>query len=162
MSHSIIVETTKYISNYLKTIAPNAVCRRAYDPIADIVELKSVNKPVILVVPIDRQGELLREGGTVKNDLIIDVVVNAKLQQSADEQESQVEEIDSLIELVETIFANCHKKKIKDDETGFEINLMNPEHVVLSDIEMIQERNCFLSAIRVNVKVFAESLANSP
>jgi hypothetical protein len=153
---SVIVETTKYILDYLKTIAPETVCRRAYDPIADVSELKAAGKPIILVVPIDRQGELLREGGTVKNDLIVDVVVNAKLQQPADEPEAQVAEIDQLIELVETIFEACHKRNIKDNETGFEIHLINPEHVVLSDIEMIQERNCFLSAIRVNVKVFIE------
>ncbi|MDR1268607.1 MAG: hypothetical protein LBK82_03690 [Planctomycetaceae bacterium] len=157
---SVIVETTKYVLDYLKTIAPNALCRRAYDPIADIVELRAANKPIILVVPIDRTGELLREGGTVKNDLIIDIVVNAKLQHSAEEPELQVAEIDQLIELVEMIFAGCHKRNIKDDENGIEIHLMNPEHVVLSDIEMIQERNCFLSAIQINVKVFIDDLIN--
>jgi hypothetical protein len=156
--NSVIVETTKYIADYLKTIVPKVAVRRSYDPIADVSELKAVGKPIVLVVPISREGELLRESGTVKNDLVVDVVINFKLQQSADEPEKQVEEIDSLIKLVEKIFANCHKKIIKDDEEKFEIHLMNPEHCVLSDIETIQERNCFLSVIRVNVKVFINSL----
>jgi hypothetical protein len=157
---SVIVETTKYVLDYLKTVVPNVLCRRSYDPIADVVELRAVNKPVVLVVPIDRQGELFREGGTIKNDLMIDIVVNSKLQHTGEEPEMQVAEIDQLMELVETIFAACHKRNIKDNETGFEIHLMNPEHVVLSDIEMIQERNCFLSAIRINVKVFIDELIN--
>lgn len=155
---SVIVDTTKYILDYLKTVAPNAVCRRAYYPYADISELKAAGKPVILVVPIERQGELFREGGVVKNDLFIDVIVNAKLQQAADEPEKQVEEIDAFMELVETIFSSCHKRTIKDDTTHTEIHLMNPVHVVLNDDGEIEERNCFLSAIRLQVKLFIDSI----
>jgi hypothetical protein len=151
---SVIVETTKYVLDYLKTVVPNVLCRRSYDPIADVVELRAVNKPVVLVVPIDRQGELFREGGTIKNDLMIDIVVSSKLQHSVEEPELQLAEIDQLIELVETIFSACHKRNIKDNETGIEIHLMNPEHFVLNDLEMIEQHNCFLSAISINVKVF--------
>ncbi|MDR1290105.1 MAG: hypothetical protein LBK06_02775 [Planctomycetaceae bacterium] len=153
---SVIIDSSKIILEYLQTIVPELPCRRSYDPITSITELKMVGKPIVLVVPVERIGTLFRDGGVLKNDLIFDIVVNSKLQ-NTDEPTLLVSEIDDLMLTVEKIFAAFQKITLKNDEYNMEVHLIDSEHFVLNDVEMIRENNCFLSAIRVNTKVFVNS-----
>ena len=148
---TITVETTKIILDRLKTIVPTAVCRRSYFPVADMEELESAGKPVILIVPVERVAECITRGGTIQNKFAIDIAVNAKLQHINDEPETLLEEIDALIEIVETIYNFFLKKIVTETESeNFRVVCDKPEHLIFSDMEMIQQYNCFLSVIRLN------------
>jgi hypothetical protein len=153
---NVVIDSSKIILEYLQTIVPELSCRRSYDPITSITELKMVGKPIVLVVPVERIGTLFREGGILKNDLVFDLVINSKLK-NTDDPDLQVAEIDDLMLIMEKIFTAFQKITLKNDEYNMEVHLIDSECFVLSDVNMIRENNCFVSAIRVNTKVFVNS-----
>ena len=152
---SITVETTKLIVEYLQSIFPNAESRRSYLSTLEPDELDEIGKPVFLVAPVDRDAEKYNQGGLQKNSLTIDICINAKLHYRNAEPVELTAEIDGLIAFAETVYSAFLKKVVKDAK-NLKAAFDQPEHVVLLDSEIFQDRNCFLSVVRVNAEVFAK------
>jgi hypothetical protein len=151
---SITVETEKIILDYVQKIIPNVECRRAYYPLLSPEELADAGKPVLLIFPVERLAEKFNQGGTRKNNFVIGITLNAKLQNVNDEPEKLVEEIDGLFSGIETIHDSFLKKVVIPKESGnFRIACDQPNHQVLIDKDM-WDQNCFSSLIYISVEVF--------
>jgi hypothetical protein len=126
-------------------------------PVLDPSELNAIGKTVLCVVPVERDADVYTQGGLQKNNLAIDVCVNAALDhRNDDEPDALTEEIDSLIALAEKVYSAFLKKVVKNAADGFKATFMEPEHFILHSPDIIQDRNCFLSVVRVNALVFAK------
>jgi hypothetical protein len=152
---SIAVETTKLILEHLKGIFPDAECKRSYIPVLDPAELAEIGKTVLCVTPAERDAEKYTQGGLQKNDLSIDICINAKLDHRNDDLDASNAEIDALIDFAEVVYS-AFLKKIVSTQDGVKVTLDQPEHLILCDYDMIRERNCFLSIVRVNAEVFVK------
>jgi hypothetical protein len=152
---SVIIEITQITLDYLRTIVPDVECRRSNYPSATLEELEAIGKPLILVVPVERTGSMCRPNGVVQHDIAIDLCINSKLSHIGDEIGLLTEEIDSLIEMSEMIYAHFHKVE-KTNEKGFQAIFMNPEYILLNDFEMIRTNNSFWGAIRIHAKAFTK------
>jgi hypothetical protein len=152
---SVSVETTKLIVEYLKSTFPDAECRRSYIPVLDPEELDEIGKPVFCVTPFDREAERYNQGGLQKNELDIDICINAKLTHRNDDPEIFTAEIDTLVALAEKVYS-AFVEQVKKGADNFKAAFDQPQHVILCDYPMIQERNCFCSVVRVHARVFTK------
>ena len=153
---SIAVETTKLIVEHLKGIFPEVESRRSYVPVLDPIELDEIDKTVLCVVPVTRDAEQYTQGGMQKNELAIDICINAKLHyRNADDPEEFNAEIDKLIAFAEKV-CSAFLKKIVKNVGGLKVAFDQPEHVVLLHDDILQGCNCFFSVVRVNAEVFAK------
>ena len=146
---SITVETVKIVLAHLRQVVPDAVCRRDYDPIADVGELGDMEKPLLLVVPVERDAEKYDVGGSQKNEFEIDIAINVKLLH-ADDPEAKVAEIDGLVELAEKVF-NAFLKRVERNDNGIRVGFDQPNHLVF--IGQL-DHHCFLSVIRISATVY--------
>jgi hypothetical protein len=143
---------TTAVADYLTTLLKNVNIQRSYFPLADLAALDELDKPLILIVPVEKEVEKITQGGTTKNDFIIDVVVNAKLQQVNNTSEISLAEFDELFEIAEKIHDSFLKKIVKESN-GNRFVFEQPEHLVLCDFDSVQDRNCFLSIVRIRASV---------
>ena len=150
---NITVETTKLIVEHLKEIFPDVESRRSYVPECDPNELEEIGKTILNVFPIDRDAERYTQGGMQKNEIVIDIAINAKLTHRNNEPEMFNAEVDEYIAFSETLYSAFLKKIVKN-VGGLKVTFDQPEHVVLVDFEAIQHRNCFFGVLRVNAEVF--------
>jgi hypothetical protein len=126
-------------------------CRFSYIPIEEIEILEELQKPLIIVMPYDCECKQATMAGSIEYDIAVHVVINKKLQNT--DTENMTNEICDLIDIEEKIH-NAFIKKIKIGTDNFRVIADQPEYLILSDIESIQERNCFLGAVQINAKVF--------
>ena len=152
---SVTVETAKLIVGHLKTIVPDVEIRRSYLPFLKPDEFGDDDKIVINVVPFGRDAERYTQGGMQKHELAIDICINAKLVHRNDEYDALLAEIDELVAFAEKIYALFLKKVVVNAE-HFRATFDQPEHIVLIDNDILQKRNCFLSAVRVNAEVYVK------
>ena len=152
---SIAVATTKLIVEHLQDIVPEAECRRSYMPMLDPAELDEIGRTVLVAVPFGRDAENYTQGGMQKHELEIDLCINAKLRHRNDEPEAFNAEVDALIAFSEEIYALFLKKNVKN-AGGLKVTFDQPEHVLLIDLDVLHNLNCFFSVVRVYAEVFAQ------
>ena len=152
---SITVATTKLMVEHLQSIFSDAHCRRSYSPVLAPEELEEIGKTVLCVLPVEREAEHYTQGGMQKVSLEIDICINAKLNHHHDEQEEFLADIDALIAFAEKVHSIFLKKIVKNVD-GMKVTFDQPEHVMLCDYDISEERNCFLSVVRVSALVFAQ------
>jgi hypothetical protein len=158
---SITTETAKLIVEYLKGIFPDAECRRSYLPVVEPDELDEIGKTVLCVVPVEKETERYTQGGTLKHDIALDICINAKLNHRNDEHEEQLAEIDKLIAFSEKVYA-AFLKKVEKSSGDFRAAFTQPKHLVVSDPEIMQNRNCFLGVVQVSALVLTKPEGGVP
>jgi HD superfamily phosphodiesterase len=146
----ILTKTTKAIAAYLHDFLASVKVQRNYLPLVDAETLQALGMPLIFVVPISSKLENLSRAAN-NHIYAIDITIAAKLHNRNDEIEQQVLEIDQYIELSEKIF-NQFFLSVKIGENDQRIICNKPEMLVLVDMDLLEEENCFFSVIRINVE----------